>query len=65
MGQDRHDGAVRGPRETYGWLGEFPKMCEWLGWERVVRDIEARSHVIVNRTYDASRSTGRAMRMSS
>ncbi len=40
--------------ETYGWLGQFPKMREWLGGERQVRDIEAHSFTIVNRKFEST-----------
>ena len=44
--------AVR--EETYGWLGQFPQMREWLGGERVLKDIEAHSYTIVNRKFEST-----------
>jgi phage major head subunit gpT-like protein len=38
---------------TYGWLGQFPQMREWVG-ERVVRDIAESAYTIVNKTYEAT-----------
>ena len=29
--------------ETYGWLGQFPQMREWLTGDRQVKDLEAHS----------------------
>ena len=40
--------------ETYGWLGQFPQMREWLGGERVLKDIEAHSYTIVNRKFEST-----------
>ncbi|WP_281825597.1 Mu-like prophage major head subunit gpT family protein [Jannaschia rubra] len=40
--------------ETYGWLGQFPQMREWLGGERVVKALEAHGFTIANRKYEAT-----------
>lgn len=40
--------------ETYGWLGQFPQLREWLGGERVVRDLEAHGFTIVNRKFEST-----------
>lgn len=39
--------------ETYGWLGKWPKMREWLG-DRVIKDMEASSYAILNRDFEAT-----------
>ena len=38
---------------TYGWLGRFPQLREWVG-ERVIRDISESAYAIVNKTYEAT-----------
>lgn len=45
--------------ETYGWLGQFPQFREWLGGERVVKDLEAHSFTIVNRKFESTVSANR------
>ena len=38
--------------EAYGWLGQFPKLREWIG-SRVVSDIQAHGFTIVNKKYES------------
>lgn len=38
---------------TYGWLGDFPKMREWVG-DRVVKDIKESGYAITNKLYEAT-----------
>lgn len=38
---------------TYGWLGDFPKMREWIG-DRVVNDMKSHAYAISNKTYEAT-----------
>lgn len=38
---------------TYGWLGKFPKMREWIG-ERVIKDMEAKGYTITNKDFEAT-----------
>ena len=40
--------------ETYGWLGQFPQLREWLGGERLMRDLEAHGFTIVNRKFEST-----------
>jgi phage major head subunit gpT-like protein len=44
---------------TYGWLGQFPQMREWLG-PRVVKDISESSYAIVNKKFEATLEVLRA-----
>lgn len=37
----------------YGWLGQFPRMREWVG-ERVIKNVKQHSHVIRNKTFEAT-----------
>lgn len=39
--------------ETYGWLGKFPKMREWIG-ERQIKDMEAHGYTITNKDFEAT-----------
>jgi len=39
--------------ETYGWLGKFPKMREWIG-DRVIKDMAAEGYTIVNKDYEGT-----------
>jgi phage major head subunit gpT-like protein len=39
--------------ETYGWLGKFPKMREWVG-PRVFQDMSAHGYSIVNKDFEAT-----------
>lgn len=38
---------------TYGWLGQFPKLQEWTG-SRVFRDMKEFGYTIVNRKFESS-----------
>lgn len=38
---------------TYGWLGQFPKLREWVG-DRVVKDMAAHSYAIENKDWEAT-----------
>lgn len=39
--------------ENYGWLGQFPKLREWVG-DRQVKSIAASGYQIINKKYEAS-----------
>jgi phage major head subunit gpT-like protein len=39
--------------ETYGWLGKFPKMREWVG-ARVVKDMAAHGYSITNKDFEST-----------
>lgn len=39
--------------ETYGWLGDFPDMREWIG-SRVVKDMAASSYQITNKDWEST-----------
>jgi phage major head subunit gpT-like protein len=39
--------------ETYGWLGKFPKMREWVG-ARVIKDMAAHGYTIANKDFEAT-----------
>ena len=39
--------------ETYGWLGKFPKMREWVG-DRVIKDMDAKGYTITNKDFEAT-----------
>ncbi|AVL53264.1 hypothetical protein CEP88_12030 [Roseobacter denitrificans] len=45
--------------ETYGWLGDFPQIREWLG-SRIVNGLEAHSFKILNREFESTVSVGRS-----
>ncbi|MGZ9811281.1 Mu-like prophage major head subunit gpT family protein [Pseudoroseicyclus sp. H15] len=36
---------------TYGWLGKFPQMREWIG-ERIIRNLAEHGYTIVNRDFE-------------
>ena len=38
---------------TYGWLGQFPKLREWVG-NRAVKDMAASGYQIVNKSYEST-----------
>ncbi|MBI4804458.1 MAG: Mu-like prophage major head subunit gpT family protein [Desulfovibrio sp.] len=38
---------------TYGWLGQFPKLREWIG-DRVVKDMAAHGYSITNKKYEST-----------
>jgi phage major head subunit gpT-like protein len=37
--------------ETYGWLGQFPKLREWVG-DRVIRNLAAHSYALRNKLFE-------------
>ncbi|MFV1934921.1 Mu-like prophage major head subunit gpT family protein [Phaeobacter gallaeciensis] len=39
--------------ETYGWLGKFPKMREWIG-ARVIKDMKAHGYTITNKDFEGT-----------
>lgn len=39
--------------ERYGWLGQFPKLREWVG-DRHVKNLEAHDYTIRNKKYEAT-----------
>ena len=43
-----------GRDETYGWLGQFPQLREWLGGERLVKSLQAHSFAITNRKFEST-----------
>ncbi|MGH6915618.1 MAG: Mu-like prophage major head subunit gpT family protein, partial [Geminicoccales bacterium] len=45
---------------TYGWLGQFPKMREWLG-DRIIRNLTAHGYTITNRTFEQTVAVYRTM----
>lgn len=44
---------------TYGWLGAFPEMHEWIG-ERVVRNLKEHGYVINNKLWESTVTIPRA-----
>ena len=44
--------------ETYGWLGKFPKMREWVG-PRAVKDMASHGYSIANKDFEATVSVAR------
>jgi len=44
--------------ETYGWLGAFPKMREWIG-ERHIKNLQAHGYAIKNKDWESSISVDR------
>lgn len=40
--------------ETYGWLGQFPQLREWLDGERIVKSLAAHSFTITNRKCEST-----------
>lgn len=42
-----------GERETYGWLGSFPSMREWLG-DRVIENLKAHDYTLINKDYEVT-----------
>ena len=40
--------------ETYGWLGQFPQLREWLGGDRMVKSLQAHSFAITNRKFEST-----------
>ncbi len=45
--------------ETYGWLGQFPQLREWLDRDRVVKGLAAHSFTITNRKFESTVSVNR------
>jgi len=45
--------------EAYGWLGQFPKLREWIG-DRVVSDIKAHGFTIANKKFESTLGISRA-----
>jgi phage major head subunit gpT-like protein len=39
--------------EKYAWLGQFPRLREWVG-DRVVKDLESHDYAIKNRKFEAT-----------
>jgi phage major head subunit gpT-like protein len=44
---------------TYGWLGKFPHLREWMG-DRVIGDIKESAYAIANKLYEATLGVARA-----
>ncbi|GFK94428.1 hypothetical protein NNJEOMEG_02273 [Fundidesulfovibrio magnetotacticus] len=38
---------------TYGWLGQFPQLVEWVG-ERVLKDMAAHGYAITNKLFEST-----------
>lgn len=38
---------------TYGWLGDFPRLREWVG-DRVIKDMKETAYAIVNKKYEST-----------
>lgn len=38
---------------TYGWLGQFPRLREWVG-DRVIKDMAAHGYSITNKLYEST-----------
>ena len=38
---------------TYGWLGDFPRLREWVG-DRVIKDMKESAYQIVNKKYEST-----------
>lgn len=47
-----------GSDETYGWLGQFPAMREWVG-PRQIKNLEAHGFTIKNRKFESTIRVGR------
>ena len=43
---------------TYGWLGKFPKLREWIG-ERQLKSIKEHAYSIINKKFESSIGIGR------
>ena len=43
---------------TYGWLGQFPQLREWIG-DRVIKDIAEAAYQIANKKHEATLGVGR------
>jgi phage major head subunit gpT-like protein len=44
---------------TYGWLGDFPHLREWVG-DRVIRDMKETAYSIINKKYESTLGVDRA-----
>ncbi|MFK5947799.1 MAG: Mu-like prophage major head subunit gpT family protein [Methylococcales bacterium] len=44
--------------ETYGWLGQFPKLKEWIG-DRTIKNLVAHSYTVKNKVYEDTISVKR------
>lgn len=44
--------------ETYGWIGQFPQLCEWIS-DRVINSLQAHSFKIQNRDFESTVSVHR------
>jgi len=44
---------------TYGWLGKFPKMREWIG-DRVINSIKEQAYALPNKKFEATLGVDRA-----
>lgn len=42
-----------GRSNEYGWLGDFPRLREWIG-DRVVRNLSTQGYVIKNRSFEST-----------
>jgi phage major head subunit gpT-like protein len=42
-----------GKQESYGWLGDMPRIREWIG-DRVLNEISSHNYTIVNKTYEGT-----------
>lgn len=42
-----------GKQESYGWLGDMPRIREWIG-DRVLNEIAGHNYTIVNKTYEGT-----------
>ena len=38
---------------TYGWLGQFPKLREWIG-DRVIKDMAAQGYQVTNKLFEST-----------
>lgn len=43
---------------TYGWLGKFPQMREWIG-DRVINSMQAHGYTIINKKFESTVGVGR------
>lgn len=46
--------------DTYGWLGQFPQLREWVSGERELKALEAFGFTIVNRRFESTISITRS-----
>jgi len=44
---------------TYGWLGQFPALREWVG-DRVIKDMAAQAYQVLNKLYEGTVSVKRS-----